>query len=340
MKAGSGLNRSACVVSRRSLIVGGAAAAFAAQTAPACATLTAVNGTVVGKNNWLFFAYDDPRKVDERKLHVVTGLIGQAVTAIRGAGIDVALAFVPSKARVYQEYLPSEFQFTAASSARYQNALTLLRESGALVPDLERRLKDLHQSNPDTHLYFIADTHWAAAAAEPAAAFVGQEMLKAFKLPASKKPGLKLGKPETALYTVNDLSRNLDPALRNSYPPEKFLRSEVAKAGGGLLDSDEHDVAVVGNSFMQPDFNFVPALSATLNRPVSLTWKVHTVGPYKMLLNYLQSAEFKRNRPKALVWNFHEIDMELPPSNTGAWPEDAMTSKDFVQGVQTALNAH
>ena len=85
---------------------------------------------------------------------------------------------------------------------------------------------------------------------------------------------------------------------------------------------------------MQPRFSYAPMLSAGLELPVSLTWWVHDYGPYRTMLLYPQSEEFKRNLPKANVWNFHEIDMELPINNAGAWPYGVMAAREFLNALR------
>jgi alginate O-acetyltransferase complex protein AlgJ len=104
-----------------------------------------------------------------------------------------------------------------------------------------------------------------------------------------------------------------------------------------MIEDDTADVVVIGNSYMQPKYNFAPALSNQLNRPVSLVWKVHLVGPYKTLLTYLGSESFRQHRPRAIVWNFHEVDMEPMTNSRAAWPQDAMTDEAFLADVRRAV---
>jgi len=323
---------------RRRNLLGGALAGVAGALLPRTShALTAVNGTVIGKNNWLFLSYDDPRRMDVSKFRAVASVVSNTAKILKSANIATVIAFAPSKARLYSEYLPDDFQFNSQTEARYKTGLQLLRDAGALVPDLEDPLTQFRKKSPDTHVYFIGDTHWSAIGAEHAAQVVGDEMLKTLGLPPSAKPGSRLTHATTETYTVNDLARNLDPAHRANYKPEQYQRMEAASgASAGLLDTEEFDVAVVGCSYMQPAFNFAPMLSNRLNRPVGLTWRVHDIGPYRAMLTYLQGSDFKHNRPKAIVWNLHEMDMELLPNNQGAWPNNAMSAKDFLTAVQTA----
>ena len=248
------------------------------------------------------------------------------------------LLLTPAKARIYREFLPDDFSFLPEADARYQLAVETLRKSGALVPDLATALNDLHQKDPGTALFFKADTHWTGAASEAAAQVTGAQMLATFKLPPSARPGTQLGKAVTQTFFDNDLVHEMSNMQKSEYPPETFqVHASVASGAAALLDDDTADVAVVGNSYMQPKFNFSATLSNVLNRPVGLVWRFHSSGSYRALLIYLQSEAFKKKKPKVIVWNFHEVDMEISVDSAVAWPQDYMAVDVFLGNVKKAL---
>ena len=326
---------------RRAALAGLGAGMLSALAAGRARALTVLKGTVVGKDGWLFLVWDDPRKVDAQKMHVVTDIIGNAVKTFKSAGIDVVLVLTPAKARVYRDFLPDDFNFSPEAERRYSDALTALRQSGALVPDLATMFAALRKSNPDQKIFYQSDTHWTAFGAESAAVETAKQMKASLHLPPSKQPGTKLGPGVQQTHFNSDLSENLPPQEKSEHPPETYLiRQAVAgPAKASLIDEDTSDVVVIGNSYMQPKYNFAAMLSNQLDRPVSLVWKVHTVGPYRTMLNYLGSDAFKKQKPKAIVWNFHEIDMELMPDSQAAWPQDFMTADSFLSNVQHAVKA-
>jgi len=320
---------------RRTMLLGFCAAACSAVLSAPAKALQILKGAVIGKDGWLFLVWDDPRKADYDHIRQVVKVVSDAVAIFKAANIDIVIALTPAKARLYREYLPDDFKFVPQTDARYKDSAAGLRKSGALVPDLEDAFMAMHKSSPETKIFFKADTHWTAMGAEYAAREIGRQMLDKLKLPPSPRPGTKLGKPMTLVHSENDLAREFPPAQRASYPPEPF--QQTAPVSNGLLDDDRADVVVVGNSYMQPKFNFSPMLSNVLNRPVGLVWKVHTYGPYNTMLTYLQSAAFRKDRPRAIVWNFHEIDLELLPDSQSAWPQSFMSTEAFLTAVQAAV---
>jgi alginate O-acetyltransferase complex protein AlgJ len=297
---------------------------------------TVIKGTVIGKDGWLFLVWDDPRRVDYAQINLVTGLLEKAVAVMKAANIDVVLAFVPAKSRVYRAYLPDDFRFTPEADKRYAVAMERLRMSGALVPDLGTAFAEFVRSNPNEKLFYKNDTHWTAAAAESAAKLFAQEIKAKIKLPPSAKPGAKLGNAVTKVHTNSDLSKVLPP---KEHPSETYQVHEVVPPNGrdALLNDDQPDVVVIGTSYMQPKYNFAEMLSNQLNRPVGLVWKIHLIGPYKTLLSYLTSESFKKKRPRVIVWNFLEIDMELMPDSQAALRENVIAPQDFLRELAAAV---
>ncbi len=324
----------------RRLVLGGAAGALLAPMArPRAATV--IKGTVIGKDGWLYLVWDDPRKADAQRMRDVAKVITAAIGMLRAAKVDVVVALTPAKARVYPEFLPDDFGFSPEAVKRYASGLAALRQSGALAPDLAEFFAALRKSQPNSEIFFKGDTHWTAFAAESAAAEIGKRIGETFHLPPSVQPGAKLGPAVTQVHYASDLSMNLPQPQRGEHPDEAFAAHLPLAAQGrsALVEDDNADVVVIGNSYMQPKYNFAPALSSQLNRPVGLLWKIHTVGPYRTLLNYLGGDDFKRQRPKVIVWDFHEIDMELPIDSTSAWPQDAMADDAFLGQVRSAVKA-
>jgi alginate O-acetyltransferase complex protein AlgJ len=320
---------------RRALLAGFAAVAAGSPQA-ASEAATVIKGTVIGKEGWLFLVWDDPRRVDYAQINLVTGLLEKAVAIMKAANIEVVLAFVPAKSRVYRAYLPDDFRFTPEADKRYAVAMERLRMSGALVPDLGTAFAELVRINPNEKLFYKNDTHWTAAAAESAAKLFAQEIKAKLKLPPSPRPGATLGQAVTKVHTNSDLSQVLPT---KEHPSETYQVHEVVPPNGrdALLNDDQPDVVVIGTSYMQPKYNFAEMLSNQLNRPVGLVWKIHLIGPYKTLLSYLTSESFKKKRPRVIVWNFLEIDMELMPDSQAALRENVIAPDAFLRELSAAV---
>ena len=94
---------------------------------------------------------------------------------------------------------------------------------------------------------------------------------------------------------------------------------------------------VVGNSFMQPAYGYAATLSAELDRPVGLAWRVHQFSPYWNMLDYLKSPAFTRQRPKLIVWTMHEADLNTPLERSEVWADTAMSSADFLAKLKAIL---
>jgi alginate O-acetyltransferase complex protein AlgJ len=323
---------------RRSVLTGLGTAALAASLPVSRAqAFQFINGTIIGQNNWLFLAWDDPRFSDTT--HVTSSIenIGQTVVILKKAGIETVITVTPSKGRIYREFLPTDLTYTERGENRYKFVLSSLTQAGLLAPDLATSMEALHKSDPSNNLYFKADTHWTASGAEFAAQEVAQFVEAKLPLPPSTRPGMTLGPVTTKVRPRNDLADAIGKP--GAYPLESFHVHPPVAGRGGLLEDDSADVAVVGSSYMAPEHNFAPMLSNRLKRPVALVWKTYDFGPYQTLLLYLNSRGFKQTRPKLIVWNFHEVGIKAGPEMAAAWTDHAMERPAFIAAVQKAVGA-
>jgi alginate O-acetyltransferase complex protein AlgJ len=305
------------------------------------ANATVVNGVLVGKGGWLFLAWDSPDRADLGRVRQVAQLANEAVDILKRANIETAIVLNPAKARIYRDALPDGVRYLPDAERRYAVALEELRRPGTLVPDLDTLFANIRRATPTEDLFFKANTHWTAAGAEAAAVEVAKQIKERFRLPPSSKPGTQLGQYTRTLLERNDLADMLPAPERAKYPLETFGVHQVLNTQGpaALLDEDAADTVVVGNSYMHPEWNFVPMLSNQLKRPVSLVWKVHLVGPYRTLIDYVGSEPFRRQRPKLVVWNLHELDMECTPNIGAVWGQNAMQAQAFLSDLSRAVGA-
>lgn len=295
--------------------------------------------TVIGKDGWLFAVFDDVQHLDVNLMRNVTRVINDGIAIMKRAGIETVVALTPAKARVYRDALPADFEFSAAADKRYSMALDLLRAPGTLVPDLAKVLLDQRKAHPEEGYFLKADSHWTAAGAEVAAAEVAKQIMARLRLPPSARPGTQFGGLVTMRQGKNDLSEALPDAFASKYPSQTYRMREVRHDGGAsaLVEEDNSDALLVGNSFMQPKYGFAAVLSNQLERPVSLVWKVHQSSPYRTLLGALASEQFRRKRPKLLVWDFEETDMVAPTDQAGAWGPNIMSAQSFLTELRTVV---
>jgi alginate O-acetyltransferase complex protein AlgJ len=286
---------------------------------------------VVGKDGWLFPAWDEIRRVDLAKTRRVAQVITNAVQTMKLAGIEVAISLTPTKARVYPEFLPDGFRSSPEADRRYAVALEELRKFGTVVPDLATLFATLRRSQPAEKVYFKADIHWTPMGAEPAAAETAKAVKASLRLPPSPRPGTRLGPVVTMRYEKNDLAEQLPAAEQRNYAFESFRVRQVVRGGqAALVEEDSADVTVVGNSFMQVGYGFPPMLSNQLERPVNLAVKIGRVGPYRTLLDYVSGQSFRTDRPKLIIWHFLEGNMEIMPDHVGTWAAGAISPQAFM----------
>jgi alginate O-acetyltransferase complex protein AlgJ len=134
-----------------------------------------------------------------------------------------------------------------------------------------------------------------------------------------------------------DLAALLPPDRKRAIGKDRFIVREEAD-GGGLLPDATPVVQVVGNSMVQPYLGFPQRLSHTLARPVGLTWKFGDTGPWKTLLDYLESPAFVQQKPQAVVWQFNEGQMAYGPGASGQWDASSiMAEAAWLDRVEKAL---
>ena len=258
-------------VTRRAALAGIAAytTASAAALHPAAAAIEGF--VVIGQDDWLFPVFDEVRRLDVSHLRAVTQLIVDSVAILKRGGIETVISLTPAKSRIYRDYLPSDFQIAPEVEKRYAMALDLLGKPGILVPDLATPLLGLRKNQPDTALFFKADTHWTGAGAEPAAVELAAQIKAKIRLLPSNKPGTALGPVVTVRQANNDLADGLPDAIGAKYRPQSYPVHQMAQTqpGAALLDDDSADTLLVGNSFMQPKYGFASMLSNQLGRPVA-----------------------------------------------------------------------
>lgn len=324
-------------VDRRS-VLGLGAAGLVAMSCGRRAT-AATSEVIVGKNGWLFPAFDQVGRVDFTRLHEGAALINDAVGILKRANIETVICLTPAKSRIYSEYLPENVRFSADTRRRYAFELEELRRPGTAVPDLAEAMLHVRKIQPQTQLFFKGDTHWTPQGAAIAAQVVADSVEKRGMLPRSAKPGIRLGPSRDAMQSKNDLANLLSPDLRTNYPLESYKLPQAAEeAGGDFLQEDTTgDTVLVGNSYLHPSFGFSTMLSSDLKRPVWLVWKIHSFSPFWNLLDYLGSPAFKGQRPKLLVWIFHETDLTIPPNNTAIWGKTALKRDDILSGLRQKL---
>lgn len=305
---------------------------------PVCAAAPARASdlVVVGRDGWLFAAWEDIRRGNLAGVRQVADLIAEAAGVLNRAGVAMCIALVPLRARIYPDMLPAEFRMSAEAEARYATLLARWQAAGILMPDLAARFQALRRAQAEP-LFFRADNHWRPVAAYAAAEEVARAVA-GLRLPPSPRPGARLGDWTNASMTGRDLADLLPPAERARFRPEPFRVRQLPRAAGGLLAEEETpaDVAVVGNSFVVPSSGFPAAMSQALGRPIALFSRTGNFGHWKMLTDFLAGPLFRPTRPKLIIWQLLEGNMEHMPDQRGYFGANAMSPAAFLAAVRAA----
>lgn len=327
----------------RRAVLGGASAVLgggAARAQSANSGVTIVNSVVIGRDGWLFSAAAEPASIFVRAVYqAVCDLITETAATLRGAGITPILMLIPSKNRVYRPFTNSTYNPPDFAN-RYSYLLGELRRANTIAPDIDSMFRRVIAERPGESLYFRADTHWTPRGAEVTAAMLARAMREVSPpLPRHPKGGTALAPPVVQTHAVGDLQRLLPPERRAGMQPEEYrIRLPVQGNAGSLLDEGgPADVALVGPSFLEPRYSYADVVSNQIERPVMLSWRPNTHGPYNILLDYLRSTEFRLQRPKVLVWHLLEINMQSGP-NVSDWAR-TMTPAQFRTELRTLVGA-
>jgi alginate O-acetyltransferase complex protein AlgJ len=274
-------------------------------------------GVVIGQDNWLYTDEEfHPVANAERNIDDNLALIAGVRDALARQDVQLLLAIVPAKARVYPEYLGEE-RPVALHRQLYQDFHARARQAGIEAPDL---LTPLRQAKATGPVFLRTDTHWT-----PSGAALVAERLASHLAPSTALPG----GTQRYLTEVGDSRPHkgdllnflpLDPLFAELLPPPDPLPRhqtrtlEEPSAGGddALFADTRVPVALVGTSYSaNSKWNFAGALRQALGSDL-LNFAEDGQGPLLPMLKFLQSDEFREAPPQWVIWEFPERYLPLP----------------------------
>ena len=288
------------------------------------APATKVQTIIEGRDRWLFPGWESLTDDDTGACLQVLDLIRKAADKLSASDIRTVIVIAPLKARAYADKLPDGTTLSSAVKGRYA---ALAAHAGKIGLDLVDAEAAIATVNPTDDTTFIrADYHWSGRAAEANAAATAKLLQARGLFTERTGGGTRLGK-WTEEISYGDLADLLPPEKKKAVGKDHFF---VRQAGSNkdLLDSAPPVVQVVGNSMVQPYLGFPQKLSNAIDTPVGLTWTFGNVGPWKTLLNYLESPAFKSAKIKALVWQFNEGQMMNGPNAATQWDAASIMAED------------
>ncbi|KRG84460.1 hypothetical protein ABB34_09230 [Stenotrophomonas daejeonensis] len=289
---------------------------------------------LVGKEGWVFYAGDEILHSDMQAVHRNVALMRDAGEQLQAAGVGLVVVVVPLKARLAQQKLPEGVVLGDAVQERYAAIMREFAAAGVVATDAMRALAAVQAQGMPA--FFRTDSHWTAWSAEATGVATAELIKRHWSLSGQPGTGKRLG-PWVKERRFSDLADLMGAAQRKAIGPEVFtIRNPDAE--GGLLDDDVAVVHVVGNSSAQPYLGFSQALSNGIDRPVGLSWKYGNFGPWAVLLEYLESPEFREHRPQVLVWQLDESQMLYGPDAPGQWDNaSTMSEQQWRQRLRGAL---
>ena len=278
------------------------------------------DGLIVGKDGWFFTEQEfRPYPNEEANLQQHLQWIVAVHRYLADRGIDLAIALLPAKARVYEEYrgehAPSEAHADLYAHARWQ-----LRSSGVLVPDL---LGSMQQCKSATQVYLKTDTHWTPDGAECVATALADDRRAQLAIADAEATEFETYLKDTVEHR-GDLMNYLPlaPVFESLLPEaERVAQIEtVAKTSGSASalfgGSDTVPVALVGTSYSaDPLWHFTGALQQALARDV-VNYAEEGHGPFKPMARFLAGDVLKTVEPRLVVWEIPERYLVQPDDST------------------------
>lgn len=281
---------------------------------------------IVGKDSWLFPGWGSLTTVDVAGVDSSVTLIQAARDALAKRGVQLVVLMLPDKTLFYSDKLPAGKVLSPEVRVRYQTIQGKLTKAGIKTFDDERVLRSLAEQGQD--VFYRTDQHWTQVAADASAVATAQLVKQvAPQLKGSPGSGMTLGADTTERRYGDMAELFLTPAQRTTIGREAF-KVRKTSAGQSLIDDSLAPVHVTGHSMVQPYFGFPQKLSQQLDRPVSVNWKPGNVGPWIMLMEYLESPDFKKNTPQVLVWQVFEPTFSQGPNAAGMWDNASIMTAD------------
>ncbi|MDH4584792.1 alginate O-acetyltransferase [Pseudomonas sp. BN415] len=267
-------------------------------------------GVVIGQDGWLFSDEEfDPVADGSRHMRENLALIQGVRDELARHNVELMLAIVPAKSRLYPEYV-GEATPSALRQDLYERFRGAARKAGIIAPDLLATLEDAKNQG---QVFLRTDTHWTPLGAEVVAGRLGQAIGQAMTLRGT--PQQYVTEAEGVDTYKGDLTRflPLDPLFENLMPAPDQLQKRATRnddagdAGADALFAEsEVPVVLVGTSYSANDkWNFAGALRQALQRDL-VNHAEDGHGPILPMLKYLKSDELKDAPPQLVIWEFPE----------------------------------
>jgi alginate O-acetyltransferase complex protein AlgJ len=291
----------------------------------------------VGKNDWLFLTeelrFEGPKanahstsktNNPDQALTARIELISKLSKQLNSIGIQLVVALVPDKARVYASQLKTSYP--SFNDSRYGTALAAMRTNKINTVDLLTPMQRWDQTKGT--LYYRTDTHWNQTGATLAAVEI-TNAITALNL-NYKKTSFVTTVAATTQERSGDLIRLMGiesapswvkPKLDVEAPATTKEQDNTAapQSAGGLFDDVAVPVVLVGTSYSLRA-NFQGKLQELLSTAVLNTAK-DGGGFLQAMTTYLNDDSFKSSKPQVIVWEIPERMLKSPLDKEVGWNE-------------------
>jgi len=269
----------------------------------------------VGKSGWLFPGWEHEEGINAPDVDRGVHTIARAHATLAKNGIRCYVSMVPSKGRVYPEFLPKQATPVSEFVERYHAALHAFERAGVPAANC---LDAMLTAKPE-HLQFMkTDSHWtgfgSAVAATATAALIGMPATPPDPLP----PGVPVPSGTSSLQIKGDLVPLLPADRQAGYAPDPLLVQEWSLSGGTAPAS--YPVSCVGTSASKENLSFSQTIANRIAQPIDLHWSLGNIGPWRMLTTYYETLKRAGTAPpKTLIWQFSDYVIGAGPEAVGAW---------------------
>lgn len=276
---------------------------------------------LIGKNSWLFYKLEMSTATDTVATNTSLALIQKFNKVLSANGIELLVALVPVKMRVYADQLPDDIKLNDYLKGNYDRMQQHLRSNQVNVVDINTAFLSSPMRGSDTPLYFRLDTHWT-----PTGAMLAAETIKSTM---DTIPGLKrvLDTIPEEKYKITisnrkrpsrgrDLIPNLPPNSP-TFAPELLAQVNIDRITPQKEDllgrRQEMGLALLGSSYSINWTGFADALRYVLQRDLLSLVAPADQGSWVGMETFLRDDAFQTQAPKILIWEMPERDMRAPP---------------------------
>jgi len=269
------------------------------------------DGVVIGNEGWLFTSEEFSTPQNRQQLFQTNkNFILDVHQLFQGKSINLVIALIPVKYRVYDDYL-SNSVYPHHNDKLHRNILKFFEENDIEYINLLSVLKN----NENT--YLKQDTHWSPIGAKISAKEVARYIHQN-----------QIFKNDTKSYQLskNGYKNTIEPDLMRYLPlgDDKIFSKTIEINRAQAIKDQEADetslfsdinipIALVGTSYSaNPNWGFHDFLQYYLQADI-LNAADEGLGPFDVMKKYLDDDSVKNNPPEIIIWEIPERYLVIEP---------------------------